>query len=135
MHSEEQKPACLTLLQRLKLKSSQYPVQDHSTVQTGIHSAPSDMSDSFEVPPAWTMHQASRGDRGSQVHKLAMQTTKHEGRQLVAAQTLPAGNPVWTEQPFAHVLYRQHIKQVCVQHLYPQSLLEFRETAKLLIHV
>ena len=99
------------LLQRLKLESSRNPAQ-FPTLQTAKDSMAVNGSDSFKLPPACLTNQAGRRDSSSQTHQLAVQTTKQEGRQLVAAQQLPAGTPVWTEQPFAHVLYRQHIKQV-----------------------
>ena len=103
--SEDQHSECLKLLQRLKLKSSERPAHDSCDSQTANSALDSALHD-FSLPPAWPVQE------DDQAGKLAMQTTQREGRQLVAAQTLTAGVPIWTELPFAHVLYRQHIKQV-----------------------
>ena len=103
--SEEQHSECLKLLQRLRLKSSERHMHDSCNSQTA-NSPPDSALHDFNLPPAWPVQNSE------QAGKLAMQTTQHEGRQLVAAQTLTAGVPIWTELPFAHVLYRQHIKQV-----------------------
>lgn len=113
MCSEQQQAECLKLLQQLKLQSETH----HTETLPDAHSSPSSTvrssaSDGFNFPPPWPLQQNRQADTSTGIGKLAVQTTKREGRQLVAAQTLPAGLPVWTEQPYAHVLYRQHIKQV-----------------------
>lgn len=112
--SKQQQADCRKLLQRMKLQSCQHPGMDRSTSMNPSSShRVSSTSAHFSLPAAWPLQHDTVADTGrEEAGKLAMQITQQEGRQLVAAQTLPAGLPVWTEQPYAHALYRQHIRQV-----------------------
>ena len=43
---------------------------------------------------------------------LAVQNSNKQGRQLAVTRNIPAGTVLWTEQPYVHVLLKQHRKQV-----------------------
>lgn len=45
---------------------------------------------------------------------LAVQNSELHGRQLAVTQDTAAGTVLWREQPFVHLLLKQHRKQVCL---------------------
>lgn len=44
---------------------------------------------------------------------LTVQKSEEHGRQLAVARDTAPGTVLWTEQPFVHLLLKQHRKQVC----------------------
>ena len=106
---------CARLLHRLKAAAEQAAAAaihegnataatDSNTIALG-HS----MSSSFSPLPDWSRIQSDALSCGA---SLATQTSRQEGRALVVAQDAAAGATLWTEKPFAHLLLKQHRKQV-----------------------
>ncbi|DBA65674.1 TPA: hypothetical protein ACH3X2_002729 [Trebouxia sp. C0005] len=50
---------------------------------------------------------------------LAWKSSAEQGRQLVAAHDVVAGSVLWIEEPFAHLLLKQHRKRKCSMCLKP----------------
>jgi len=65
----------------------------------------------FRMPPKWSSEAASEASPFPDT-MLALASSAEQGRQLVRAHHVVAGSVLWTEEPFAHLLLKQHRKQV-----------------------
>lgn len=65
-----------------------------------------------KIPP--DMAEVSSLSKPASECMLAVQNSKEQGRQLAVTDDIAAGTEMWTEQPYVHVLLKQHRKQVCL---------------------
>lgn len=89
---QDSSPACLSQLDRLACKDAK-------------------LQQPFRLPPKWSSEAAS-GASPFPDTMLAWKSSAEQGRQLVAAHDVVAGSVLWIEEPFAHLLLKQHRKRV-----------------------
>ena len=111
MCSGARREDCKKLLLRLQLaqqsqqnRQSLHPVQQSSKHASSKGRQKEGLPQYFLMPPVWPTQTPEA--------LLAVQTNKCEGGKLVAAMGVHAGSLLWVERPFAHVLLKQHRKQV-----------------------
>lgn len=102
---------CIKLLRRLQ--AAQQQASSPARLSQLHHPACRDakLQQPFKMPPKWSSEVNSDASPFSST-MLALKSSAEQGRQLVAAHDVVAGSVLWTEEPFAHLLLKQHRKQV-----------------------
>ncbi len=102
---------CIRLLRRLQAAQQ----QASATACRGQIISPAckdaKLQQPFRIPPKWSPEVNSDATPFPDT-TLALQSSAEQGRQLVMAHDVVAGSVLWTEEPFAHLLLKQHRKQV-----------------------
>ena len=96
---------CIKLLQRLQAAA------DQSITSSRSAAAASNISEAArELPSDWVDY--SSWSLPASRTLLTIQSIETQGRQLAVSQDTAAGNVLWREKPFVHLLLKQHRKQV-----------------------
>ncbi len=102
---------CIKLLRRLQAAQQQASSPTSLSQITSPACKDARLLQPFRMPPKWSSGAVS--DAGPFADTmLALKSSAEQGRQLVAAHDVVAGSVLWTEEPFAHLLLKQHRKQV-----------------------
>ena len=101
---------CVRLLQHLQAAAEQ-PTTSSSSASSAA--AASSIADASCASPQDLVDVSSWNMPASKSF-LTVQNTETQGRQLAVTQDTAAGAVLWREQPFAHLLLKQHRKQVCL---------------------
>ncbi|KAL0054030.1 hypothetical protein WJX82_002618 [Trebouxia sp. C0006] len=103
---------CIKLLRRLQAAQQQASSPTSLSQITSPACKDARLLQPFRMPPKWSSGAVS--DAGPFADTmLALKSSAEQGRQLVAAHDVVAGSVLWTEEPFAHLLLKQHRKQKC----------------------
>ncbi|DBA96455.1 TPA: hypothetical protein ACH3X1_015345 [Trebouxia sp. C0004] len=109
---------CIKLLQRLQA-AQQQASSPACLIQLDCPACKdAKLQQPVRMPPRWSSEAASEAIPFPDT-MLALKSSAEQGRQLVGAHDVVAGSVLWTEQPFAHLLLKQHRKQKCSMCLKP----------------
>lgn len=109
---------CARLLQRLQAAAKQ-PVASSRGANNAPPASPTAVGQSNLSPD---MAQVPSLSTAALESVLAVHNSKTEGRQLAVTRDKAAGTVLWTEQPYVHVLLKQHRKQVYLVVMLEQML-------------
>lgn len=104
---------CIKLLQHLQAAQQQSASSDTADRPRLLSSSTisTESKKPFRMPPGWSSEAATAQPPET---VLAVQTSAEGGRQLVVVQDVTAGSVLWSEEPYVHLLLKQHRKQVPV---------------------
>ena len=102
---------CSKLLRRLQAAQQQAISSAHLSQTSSPACKDAKLQQPFRMPPMWSSEVASDTSPFPDT-MLALISSAEQGRQLVAAHDVVAGSVLWTEEPYAHLLLKQHRKQV-----------------------
>ena len=119
---------CIQLLRRLQAAQQQATSQTRLNQLNRPACKDAKLQQPFRMPPKWSSGAASNASPFPDT-MLALKSSAEQGRQLVAAHDVAAGSVLWTEESFAHLLLKQHRKQVMSSTLAVIHYSKFHEDA------